>query len=205
MFQKSLAMLVEMIGGRFEAPTRVVPAQFKDSMDASSFEHEQIWHGLIQFHVQFYSKLLHDHESTNRKCSCVKKLKKSLRENFGNSWDSDLKSLLILKTIMIIYIYLMLIMFRNYLSQMQMILINFEGVSAKWVFHPHARIATWTVLIQGPKSLKMSSCKVLNWFCMLMINQNDFMQFSPKNFMNKPKAMQMKFMSCNSMLGKYML
>jgi hypothetical protein len=40
---------------------------------------------------------------------------------------------------------------------------------------------------------------------MLMIIQKEFMKFSSQNFMNKLKAMQMKFMSNNGMLGKYML
>jgi hypothetical protein len=51
MAQSSSMMLVEMNAGEIEAQLHVKPAQFANSMDASSFEYEQIWHGLIQFHV----------------------------------------------------------------------------------------------------------------------------------------------------------
>jgi hypothetical protein len=38
-----------------------------------------------------------------------------------------------------------------------------------------------------------------------MIMQHEVMQLSSKNFMNAPMPMQMKFMSSDGMLGKYML
>ena len=74
MVQKSSIMLGEMINEKIGAPARVVPAQFTNSIDSSSFEYGSIWHQLLQFHVQFHSKMLHDHESINRNDFCVKNL-----------------------------------------------------------------------------------------------------------------------------------
>lgn len=64
------------------------PAQFTNSMDASSFEYGQIWHECSKIYVQFHSKMLHDHESTNRNGSCVKKLENILREKFWRFFES---------------------------------------------------------------------------------------------------------------------
>ena len=57
------AMLNEVIDDEFEAPAYTNPAQFAKSMEPSSFEYGSIWHQLLQFHVQFHSKMLQDHES----------------------------------------------------------------------------------------------------------------------------------------------
>jgi hypothetical protein len=84
-------MLNEVIDDEFEAPAYTNPAQFAKSMEPSSFEYGSIWHQLLQFHVQFHSKMLQDHESINRKGSCVKKLEKNLREKFGEFLNLDLK------------------------------------------------------------------------------------------------------------------
>jgi hypothetical protein len=75
MAQSSSMMLVEMNAGEIEAQLHVNPVDFENSMDASSFEYEQIWHDSFQFHVQISSKIHPEHESINRECSCVKNLK----------------------------------------------------------------------------------------------------------------------------------
>ena len=67
-------MLVEMIDGEIEAPTRMNLTQLANSIEPSSFKCGQNWHEFLQIHVQFASKTLHNHEFIKRNGPCVKKL-----------------------------------------------------------------------------------------------------------------------------------
>lgn len=82
MAQISSIMLMEMISEELDAPARVNPAQFATSIETSSFMYGQIWHELLQVHVQFASKTLPDHESIIRNGFCVKNCKFLMREKF---------------------------------------------------------------------------------------------------------------------------
>ena len=91
MAQISSTMLGEMINEELDAQMHVNPVDFASSIESSSLEYGPNWHNLNQFHVQFHSKMLHDHESINRKCSCVKNLKNILREKIWWFLNLDLK------------------------------------------------------------------------------------------------------------------
>ena len=75
----------------------------------------------------------------------------------------------------------------------------------KMDFHAPCTPCTWTVHVQGQNPLKMCSCKLWKWYCMHIFNQNEFMKFLPKIFMNEPMPCKWDFMPYDSMLGKYML
>ena len=117
--QISSNMLIEMNDDECEALGCTKPVQSSTAMDAPSYEHEQECHDFLCFHVQMCSIMLHDDELSKEKCSCMKKFGKSLRENFWRILILDLKLMILIKTVRIKYLYLMLIMFNNNLSQMQ--------------------------------------------------------------------------------------
>ena len=79
----SPTMLVDVIDDELDAPACTNLAQFANSIEPSSFEYGPNWHDFFQFHVQFASRTLPNHESINRNGFCVKNLENILREKFG--------------------------------------------------------------------------------------------------------------------------